>query len=82
MGELLSAPRRKRVSALRSANIARAQEVEAKLLAASRDVDKRFGGDLRRMRGAADRKPEAERTLLLRLKGVRDVCERGRGHQR
>jgi hypothetical protein len=63
-----------RVKALNEAGYTRYQERTATMLADLTDhLLERWGGDLRRLRDAAERDPKAERELLKEFKGMGDV---------
>jgi endonuclease III len=63
-----------RVEALNRAGYTRYQERTATMLGELAELlEERYGGDLRRLRDAADRDPEGERRLLKQFKGVGDV---------
>lgn len=63
-----------RVDAVHGAGYARYDERTATMLGEVADLAlERYGGDLRRLRAAADRDPGTERTLLKEFKGVGDV---------
>lgn len=63
-----------RVKALNEAGYARYQERTATMLGELADhLLERWGGDLRKLRDAADRDPKTERKLLKEFKGMGDV---------
>jgi endonuclease III len=63
-----------RVDALHAAGYTRYQERTATMLAdLTEHLLERYGGDLRRLRDAAEHDPKAERRLLKEFKGVGDV---------
>jgi hypothetical protein len=63
-----------RVKALNEAGYTRYQERTATMLGdLTEHLLERYGGDLRRLREAAEREPKAERRLLKEFKGLGDV---------
>ncbi|HWT91442.1 MAG TPA: hypothetical protein VN238_00460 [Solirubrobacteraceae bacterium] len=63
-----------RVAALHEAGYTRYQERTATMLGElAETLQDRYGGDLRKLRDAADRDPKAERKLLEEFKGLGDV---------
>jgi hypothetical protein len=73
-GKLAESTWEQRVQALNDAGYTRYQERTATMLGdLTEHLHERWGGDLRRLREAAERDPKAERRLLKEFKGMGDV---------
>ncbi|MFW5816868.1 MAG: endonuclease, partial [Wenzhouxiangella sp.] len=72
--KLAAAPWAKRVQTLNEAGYARFDERTSTMLEdTARRLVEEYGGDLRRLRTTAERRPAAERRLLTDFKGIGDV---------
>lgn len=71
---LLESDWQARVQALNGAGYTRYDESTARMLGETAErLEKDYGGDLRRLRAAADRVPDEEKRLLKEFKGLGDV---------